>query len=79
MQAYYEILGIAMHSRIDHSLVMQNETKTTLVLGGTGKTGRRVASRLTARGVPVRTASRSVEPRFDWTDATTWREGVWAR
>src|ERR687894_89069 len=28
--------------------------KTTLVLGGTGKTGRRVAQRLKARGVPTR-------------------------
>jgi len=31
---------------------------TTLVLGGTGKTGRRVAERLAARGVPTRVASR---------------------
>jgi uncharacterized protein YbjT (DUF2867 family) len=70
-----------MRSCIDHSLVMQNETKTTLVLGGNGKTGRRVATRLAARGVPVRVASRSSSPRFDWTDATTWRaafEGVHA-
>ena len=28
-------------------------TKPTLVLGGTGKTGRRVAKRLKARGLPV--------------------------
>jgi uncharacterized protein YbjT (DUF2867 family) len=38
------------------------ENKTTLVLGGTGKTGRRVAERLTARGLPVRIGSRSGEP-----------------
>ena len=38
----------------------------TLVLGGTGKTGRRVVERLTARGLPVRIGSRSGEPRFDW-------------
>jgi hypothetical protein len=31
----------------------------TLVLGATGKTGRRVAERLTARGLPVRIGSRS--------------------
>ena len=47
-------------------------TKTTLVLGGTGKTGRRVANRLAARGLPVRIGSRSAEPRFDWNDAATW-------
>ena len=35
-------------------------TKTTLVLGGTGKTGHRVAKRLTARSLPVRIGSRSV-------------------
>jgi uncharacterized protein YbjT (DUF2867 family) len=29
-------------------------TTPTLVLGGTGKTGRRIADRLTARGMPVR-------------------------
>ncbi|WP_026416619.1 NAD(P)H-binding protein [Actinomadura oligospora] len=44
----------------------------TLVLNGTGKTGRRVAERLTGRGVPVRVGSRSAEVPFDWTDETTW-------
>ena len=33
--------------------------RTTLVLGGTGKTGRRVVERLEARGLPVRVGSRS--------------------
>jgi uncharacterized protein YbjT (DUF2867 family) len=47
-------------------------TKTTLVLGGTGKTGRRVAKRLEARGLPVRVGSRSGEPPFDWEDEATW-------
>jgi uncharacterized protein YbjT (DUF2867 family) len=48
------------------------ETKPTLVLGGTGKTGRRVVERLAARGVPVRVGSRSGEPPFDWEDRATW-------
>jgi uncharacterized protein YbjT (DUF2867 family) len=48
------------------------EKKVTLVLGGTGKTGRRVAQRLVARGIPVRVGSRSGEPPFDWEDRTTW-------
>jgi uncharacterized protein YbjT (DUF2867 family) len=48
------------------------ETKPTLVLGGTGKTGRRVAERLATRGLPVRIGSRSGEPRFDWDDRSTW-------
>ncbi len=49
--------------------------KITLVLGGTGKTGRRVAERLKARGVPTRIASRSGTPAFDWNEKSTW-DGV---
>jgi uncharacterized protein YbjT (DUF2867 family) len=48
------------------------EKKVRLVLGGSGKTGRRVAQRLTARGLPTRVGSRSAEPPFDWDDRTTW-------
>jgi uncharacterized protein YbjT (DUF2867 family) len=44
----------------------------TLVLGGTGKTGRRVAERLLARGVPTRIGSRAGAPPFDWNDRATW-------
>ena len=44
----------------------------TLVLGGTGKTGHRVAERLASRGVPTRVASRSANPPFDWNDQGTW-------
>jgi uncharacterized protein YbjT (DUF2867 family) len=47
-------------------------TKTTLIVGGTGKTGRRVVERLEARGLPVRVGSRSGEPPFDWEDEATW-------
>ena len=47
-------------------------TRPTLVLAATGKTGRRVAERLTARGVPVRPGSRSGKPPFDWDDRATW-------
>lgn len=46
--------------------------KTTLVLGGTGKTGRRVADRLKARGLRVRIGSRSGQPPFDWENPATW-------
>src|ERR671919_439678 len=44
----------------------------TLVLGGTGKTGRRVAARLEARGLLVRIGSRSAERPFDWENLDTW-------
>ncbi|MFH8367624.1 NAD(P)H-binding protein [Streptomyces sp. NPDC018031] len=43
-----------------------------LVLGGTGKTGRRVAALLAERGVPARAASRGGATRFDWLDDSTW-------
>lgn len=40
--------------------------KPFLILGGTGKTGRRVAERLEKRGMPIRIGSRYGEPPFDW-------------
>ena len=43
-----------------------------LVLGSTGKTGRRVVERLTARGIATRAGVRSGEPPFDWDDRDTW-------
>jgi uncharacterized protein YbjT (DUF2867 family) len=47
--------------------------KNILILGGTGKTGRRIARRLQAAGQPVRTASRtSGDTPFDLDDPTTW-------
>lgn len=42
------------------------------LLGGAGKTGRRVAARLAGRGHPVRLASRSSELRFDWAHPRTY-------
>ncbi|MET9492835.1 NAD(P)H-binding protein [Nocardia sp. NPDC006630] len=49
-----------------------NSENTVLVLGATGKTGSRVAARLTALGVPVRSGSRTAAIPFDWTDRATW-------
>ena len=48
------------------------ENALTLVLGGTGKTGRRVARRLTGRDEPVRIGSRAGGVPFDWEDQATW-------
>jgi uncharacterized protein YbjT (DUF2867 family) len=57
--------------------VMSNGGKTILVLGGTGKTGTRVASRMTELGYSVRTAARhGADTRFDWDDAATHRTAV---
>lgn len=47
-------------------------TSPILVLGGTGKTGRRILQRLEALGHPTRCGSRSAEPAFDWKDRSTW-------
>lgn len=44
----------------------------TLVVGGTGKTGRRVVERLAKLGVTTRVGSRSADIPFDWNDQTTW-------
>jgi uncharacterized protein YbjT (DUF2867 family) len=44
----------------------------TLVTGGTGKTGQRVAQRLQALGRETRIASRRASPSFDWDDERTW-------
>ena len=45
---------------------------TILVTGGTGKTGRRIAARLRAGGVPTRTAARHhADVAFDWHDPAT--------
>ena len=43
-----------------------------LILGGTGKTGRRIDERLAARGLPVRIGSRNAALPFDWEDRSTW-------
>ena len=46
--------------------------KPILVLGGTGKTGRRIIERLEKQGVPTRIGSRTADPPFDWEDRATW-------
>jgi uncharacterized protein YbjT (DUF2867 family) len=51
-------------------------TATILVLGATGKTGRRVGTRLTAAGHAVRVGSRFADPRFDWEEPATWAPAV---
>jgi uncharacterized protein YbjT (DUF2867 family) len=67
---------MARHSCKSHlalrEAIMESKQKLTLVLGGTGKTGRRVAQRLRERRVPVRLGSRAGAPPFDWTDPRTW-------
>ncbi len=47
-------------------------SRLTLVTGGTGKVGRRVAERLTLWGGRLRIGSRSSVPSFNWDDESTW-------
>jgi uncharacterized protein YbjT (DUF2867 family) len=52
---------------------MTNTTNDTiLVIGSTGKTGKRVTDQLEARGIPVRLGSRSADIPFDWENPQTW-------
>lgn len=47
-----------------------------LVTGGTGRTGARLARRLTERGVRVRIGSRRAPVPFDWHDSSTWASAL---
>ncbi|AWY39400.1 NmrA family transcriptional regulator [Pseudomonas putida] len=51
---------------------MNSNQQTILVLGATGKTGRRIAQQLEAGGQSVRLGSRGATPPFDWEDRSTW-------
>ena len=43
-----------------------------LVLGATGKTGRRIVTGLAEKGLEVRAGSRGATPAFDWADPSGW-------
>ncbi len=64
--------GVTREAIMTNNHAELSEKRLTLVIGGTGKTGRRIAERLAARGVPVRIGSRSGERPFDWEDQATW-------
>jgi len=49
-----------------------NDSGLTLVIGGTGKTGRRITDALRAKGTTVRIGSRSAVPAFDWDKEAGW-------
>jgi uncharacterized protein YbjT (DUF2867 family) len=59
--------------RLDLGLFDRTMTNPTiLVIGSTGKTGKRVVDQLQSRGIPVRHGSRGAEIPFDWADQRTW-------
>jgi uncharacterized protein YbjT (DUF2867 family) len=45
---------------------------TFVILGGTGKVGRRLSRLLSDAGHTARPVGRTSEPRFDWRDESTW-------
>lgn len=47
-----------------------------LVIGGTGKTGRRVVEQLQNKGIEPRIGSRQATPIFDWDNKDTWIEAI---
>jgi uncharacterized protein YbjT (DUF2867 family) len=52
------------------------DNRPILVIGGTGKTGRRIADRLLGKGIQVRLGSRTAEPAFDWQDRSGWAQAL---
>ena len=46
--------------------------RNILVIGGTGKTGRKVVQKLQSLDQNVRIGSRNQDPAFDWNDSNTW-------
>jgi len=75
-------MATSLTLQIEETTMKDNANKSnkskpvTLVLGGTGKTGRRVAERLVNRGIETRIASRSANPSFDWNDQSTWKAAL---
>lgn len=62
--------------RSNESMTTTSDIQSAVVIGGTGKTGARVAQRLTAVGIRTRIASRTSGTRFDWNDQATWQPAV---
>lgn len=55
---------------------MSNSKLPITLIGGRGKTGRRIEERLLAAGESVRVVSRSTAVPFDWADPSTYRPAV---
>jgi len=60
-------------SNIDNTTQLKNKI---LILGGTGKSGRRVVERLNKKNIPVRIGSRSGKIPFDWNNPMTWEPAL---
>ena len=51
-------------------------TNNILVIGATGKTGRKVVAGLRKRNQNVRLGARSSQPAFDWDNRSTWTKAL---
>ena len=51
-------------------------TSNILVIGGTGKTGRRVVEKLNLRNQKVRIGTRGNDPAFDWDNPSTYADAL---
>jgi len=54
---------------------MENK-QNILVIGGTGKTGRKIVNKLNTLGHNVRVGSRSATPAFGWDNPDTWEDAM---
>lgn len=52
------------------------QTQPILVIGASGKTGRRIARTLSERGCSVRSGTRSASIPFDWDNEATWASAL---
>jgi uncharacterized protein YbjT (DUF2867 family) len=69
----YHLFNVSIaHIKSTEMNAMNTTQKTILILGGTGKTGRRILQQLQSAGRPVRSGSRGANPPFDWEDRITW-------
>jgi uncharacterized protein YbjT (DUF2867 family) len=59
-------------SNRDYKQETTMKDRPTLIIGATGKTGRRIAKHLEADGVLIRRGSRDSKTPFDWENPATW-------
>ena len=52
------------------------KSENILIIGGTGKTGRRVVKHLINKGIEPRIGSRNASPCFDWDNQDTWEDAL---
>ena len=58
------------------SIKTKNKMHTTLILGATGKTGKRIAEKLQNLNQPIRLGSRHAAIPFDWNLPQTWTKAL---